>query len=129
MALCIICALTTLFHPTPWITIPALFPIPVHKMYYNTHSYPPYSYYISSYCDSSFTFITNFTDSDYTLLFSISTLPLLQNELVYTKDSILWYKHDEKQVNVWNVPSQTWYTTDDYPYRSIYSDLTDSLSS
>jgi hypothetical protein len=119
MALCIVCVLTTLFHPTPWTSIPTLFPIPVHKIYFNTHTFPPYSYFLSTYCNLSFKLpITNFTGTDYTLLFPISILPLLQNELVYINDSIIWYKHNEKQVNVLNIPSQAWYTSSDYPYRS-----------
>lgn len=121
MVSCIICVLTTLFHPFPWTSISTLFPRPVHKVYFNTHFYPPYSYFLSTYCNLSFKLpITNFTGTDYTLLFPITiSLPLVQNEFVYTKDTILWYKHDEKQVNIWNIPSESWYTSDDYPYRSI----------
>jgi hypothetical protein len=117
MSLCIVCILTTVFYSTPWISIPQLFSIPVHKIHFNTRSYPPYSYFISTNCNSS---LLNYTKIDHALLFPISILsPLMQNELVYTKDTILWYKHNEKQINIWNIPSQSWYTSDDYPYRSI----------
>jgi len=115
---CFVCILTTIFYTTPWTSIPTLFPRPVHKIYFNTHTFPPYSYFLST-CDSTFTLVTNFTGTDYTLLFPISSLPLLQNELVYTNDTIVWYKHAKKQVNIWNIHSESWYTSDDYPYRSI----------